>query len=111
MGVLVDGQWRDDWYDTKKTGGAFERPVTTFRRWVTADDSSGFPAAVGRYHLFLALACPWCHRTLLFRLVKRLENVISVSFVEPLMLENGWTFAQPDPITGARYAYQIYQRA
>ena len=111
MGVLVAGQWRDDWYDTKKTAGAFERPATTFRRWVTADGSSGFPAAAGRYHLFLALACPWCHRTLLFRLVKRLENVISVSFVEPLMLENGWSFAQPDPITGARYAYQIYQRA
>lgn len=111
MGVLVDGQWRDDWYDTKKTGGAFERPVTTFRRWITADGSSGFPAAPGRYHLFLALACPWCHRTLLFRLLKRLEGVISVSFVEPLMLENGWTFAEPDPITGARYAYEIYQRA
>jgi putative glutathione S-transferase len=111
MGVLVDGQWHDDWYDTKKTGGAFERPVTTFRRWITANGSSGFSAAAGRYHLFLALACPWCHRTLLFRLLKRLEDVISVSFVEPLMLENGWTFAEPDPITRARYAYQIYQRA
>jgi glutathionyl-hydroquinone reductase len=111
MGVLVDGQWHDDWYDTKKTGGAFERPVTTFRRWITANGSSGFSAAAGRYHLFLALACPWCHRTLLFRLLKRLEDVISISFVEPLMLENGWTFAEPDPITRARYAYQIYQRA
>ncbi|HWI25740.1 MAG TPA: glutathione S-transferase family protein [Stellaceae bacterium] len=111
MGLLVDGTWRDDWYDTEKTGGAFERPSTVFRRWITADGSSGFPAEPGRYHLFLALACPWCHRTLLFRLLKRLESVISVSFVEPLMLENGWTFAAPDPLTGARYAYEIYQRA
>ena len=111
MGVLVDGQWRDDWYPTEKSGGAFLRPETSFRRWITADARSGFPAARGRYHLFLALACPWCHRTLLFRLLKRLEEVISVSFVEPLMLENGWTFATPDPITGARYLYEIYQRA
>jgi putative glutathione S-transferase len=111
MGVLVNGEWRDDWYDTAKSGGAFERPTTQFRRWVTADGSSGFPAAAGRYHLYLALACPWCHRTLLFRLLKRLEGVISVSFVEPLMLENGWTFATPDPLTGARYAYEIYRAA
>ncbi|HUC64185.1 MAG TPA: glutathione S-transferase family protein [Stellaceae bacterium] len=111
MGVLVEGQWRDTWYETGKTGGAFERPNTQFRRWITADGSSGFPAAAGRYHLFLALACPWCHRTLLMRLMKRLEGVISVSFVEPLMLENGWTFATPDPLTGARYVYQIYQKA
>lgn len=111
MGLLVGGQWRDEWYDTSKSGGAFERPASTFRHWITADGSSGFPAARGRYHLYLSLACPWCHRTLLFRLLKRLENVISVSFVEPLMLENGWTFATPDPLTGARYAYEIYQRA
>lgn len=111
MGLLVDGTWRNDWYDTERTGGAFERPSTAFRRWITADGSSGFPAEPGRYHLFLALACPWCHRTLLFRLLKRLESVISASFVEPLMLENGWTFAAPDPLTGARYAYEIYRRA
>ncbi|HEX6841944.1 MAG TPA: glutathione S-transferase family protein [Stellaceae bacterium] len=111
MGLLVDGQWRDEWYDTSKSGGAFERPASTFRHWITADGSSGFPAASGRYHLYLSLACPWCHRTLLFRLLKRLENVISVSFVEPLMLENGWTFAKPDPLTDARFAYEIYQRA
>ena len=111
MGVMVEGEWRTDWYDTRKTGGAFERPATQFRRWITADGSSGFPAAAGRYHLFLALACPWCHRALLFRLLKRLESVISVSFVEPLMLENGWTFAVPDPLTGARHAHEIYRRA
>ncbi|HEX9397105.1 MAG TPA: glutathione S-transferase family protein [Burkholderiales bacterium] len=111
MGSLVDGQWRDERYDTKKSGGAFQRQASTFRHWITADGSSGFPAAPGRYHLYLALACPWCHRTLLFRTLKRLEGVISVSFVEPLMLENGWTFAERDPLTGARYAYEIYQRA
>jgi putative glutathione S-transferase len=111
MGLLIDGQWHDDWYNTEGTGGAFERPATVFRRWITADGSSGFPAAAGRYHLFLALACPWCHRTLLFRLLKGLERVISVSFVEPLMLQNGWTFNPPDPLTGARYSYEIYQRA
>jgi putative glutathione S-transferase len=111
MGHLVDGQWRDDGDRTAPTAGAFERSVTTFRRWITADGSSEFPAAAGRYHLFLALACPWCHRTLLLRLLKRLEAAISVSFVEPLMLQNGWTFNPPDPITGARYSYEIYQRA
>ena len=111
MGLLVDGQWRDEWYDTKKSGGAFERPESAFRHWITADGSSGFPAARGRYHLYLSLACPWCHRTLLFRALKRLQDVISVSFVQPLMLENGWSFAEPDPLTGARFAYEIYQRA
>jgi putative glutathione S-transferase len=111
MGLLVNGEWRDTWYETQKTSGAFERPGSTFRRWITADGSSGFPAAAGRYHLYLALACPWCHRTLLFRLLKRLQDVISVSFVEPLMLENGWTFATPDPLTGARFVYEIYRRA
>ncbi len=111
MGLLVDGQWRDEWYDTKKSGGAFQRQASAFRHWITADGSSGYPAASGRYHLYLALACPWCHRTLLFRTLKRLEGVISVSFVEPLMLENGWTFAEPDPLTGARCIYEIYQRA
>jgi len=111
MGLLVDGQWRNEWYDTKKSGGAFERQASAFRHWITADGSSGFPAASGRYHLYLSLACPWCHRTLLFRTLKRLEGVISVSFVEPLMLEKGWTFAEPDQLTGARYVYEIYQRA
>lgn len=111
MGLLIEGQWRDAWYDTGKGGGAFVRQASTIRRWVTADGSSGFPAAAGRYHLYLALACPWCHRTLLFRTLKRLESAISVSFVEPLMLEQGWSFAAPDPLIGARHVYEIYQRA
>jgi len=110
MGQLVDGKWQEV---TQRTGegGAFARRDTTFRRWITADGSSGFPAAAGRYHLYLALACPWCHRTLLFRLLKRLQGVITVSFVEPLMLEGGWRFAQPDPLTGARFMHEVYRRA
>ncbi len=111
MGMLVDGRWTDIGYGQEKAGGAFVREESRFRRWITADGSSGFPAAAGRYHLYLALACPWCHRTLLMRLLKRLEDVVSVSFVEPLMLEQGWVFAQPDPLTGARTIYEIYQRA
>ncbi len=111
MGMLVDGRWTDIGYGQEKAGGAFLREESRFRRWITTDGSSGFPAAAGRYHLYLALACPWCHRTLLMRLLKRLEDVVSVSFVEPLMLEQGWVFAQPDPLTGARTIYEIYQRA
>src|SRR5260370_4171971 len=92
-------------------GGALSRRDFPLARGSTADGSSGFPAASGSYRLYVALACPWCHRRLLFRTLKRLEGVISVSFVEPLMLENGWTFAEPDPLTGARCIYEIYQRA
>lgn len=111
MGLLVGGKWHTEWYDTSKTGGAFERDATKFRRRVTADGSSGFKAEAGRYHLYLSLACPWCHRVLLFRTLKKLEQAISVSFVELLMLDEGWVFAAPDPITGARRAYEIYQKA
>jgi putative glutathione S-transferase len=112
VGVLINGEWRDDAADSSRfANGEFRRPTTTFRRWISADPAAEFPAAAGRYHLFLALACPWCHRALLFRLLKRLENVVSVSFVEPLMLEHGWTFAARDPLTGARTIYEVYQRA
>lgn len=111
MGILIDGRWSDVGYGQEKSGGAFLRDASRVRRWITANGSSGFPAAAGRYHLYLALACPWCHRTLLMRLLKRLEDVISVSFVEPLMLEQGWVFAEPDPLNGAHTIYEIYQRA
>jgi glutathionyl-hydroquinone reductase len=111
MGLLVDGKWMDRWYDTGKTGGAFERHQSQFRRFVTADGGSGFKAEAGRYHLHLAMACPWCHRVLMMRALKRLEGAISVGFVEPLMLEEGWVFAAPDPVTGARRAYDIYLKA
>jgi putative glutathione S-transferase len=111
MGFLVEGQWREDARWTDGEDGVFRRQESTFRHRITADGSSGFPAQPGRYHLYLALACPWCHRTLLLRALKRLEDVISVSFVEGLMLENGWRFAAPDPLTGARYVYDVYRRA
>ncbi len=122
MGLLVDGSWHDQWYDTDATGGRFERDKSRFRNWVTADGSpgptgdGGFAAATGRYHLYVALACPWAHRTLIFRRLKGLESAISVSVVNPLMREEGWTFepgrcVEADPLFAARRLYEIYQRA
>jgi len=112
MGLLVDGVWQDAWYDTKKTKGRFERSESRFRDWITADGSSGFPAEAGRYHLYVAYACPWAHRTLIFRALKGLEDMISVSVVEPLMLENGWTFAEgADSVNASRYLYEVYLKA
>jgi glutathionyl-hydroquinone reductase len=112
MGKLVEGVWRDEGYQTDKTGGRFVRKDSSFRDKITANGESGFKAEAGRYHLYLSWACPWAHRTLIFRRLKKLEDVISVSFVEPLMLENGWTFGPDgDPINGADYLYQIYLKA
>ena len=109
MGLLIDGRWQDQWYDTKSTGGTFKRQESAFRNRVTADGSSGFKAEPGRYHLYVSLACPWAHRTLIFRKLKKLEDVISVSVVEPLMLENGWELAPgADPVNGKRFLYQVY---
>ena len=98
MGQLVDGDWHDTWYDTKSTGGRFKRSVSAFRNWLTADGApgpsgeAGFAAEKDRYHLYVSLACPWAHRTLILRSLKGLEPFISVSVVNPLMFENGWTF-------------------
>ena len=116
MGMLVDGQWKDVWYDTSSTEGRFVRQQSAFRHWITADGSSGFPAEKGRYHLYVSYACPWAHRTLIFRTLKGLEEHISVSVVNPLMLDHGWTFEPdegviPDPIGGAEYLFQVYTRA
>ena len=123
MGQLVDGKWKDIWYDTKSTGGHFKRSTSQFRNWVTADGQAGpqgkagFKAEANRYHLYVSLACPWAHRTLLMRTLKGLESLISVSVVHPLMLENGWTFARDFPAaTGDElyqldYLYQLYLRA
>lgn len=119
MGLLVDGKWEDKWYDTKKSGGRFERTVPQFRNWITADGSpgptgqGGFKAEVGRYHLYVSLACPWACRTLMLRTLKGLEDMISVSVVHPLMLENGWTFADgpgviADSVLQSDYLYQVY---
>jgi glutathionyl-hydroquinone reductase len=111
MGVLVDGQWQTDPGFADRASGKFERQAARFRDRISADGSSGFPAEKGRYHLFVARACPWCHRTMLFRTLKGLEDVISLSAVEPTMLEQGWTFREPDPLTGARHVHELYQKA
>lgn len=123
MGLLVDGKWVDQWYDTKASGGRFVRKDAAFRNWVTADGSpgpsgvGGFKAEKGRYHLYVSYACPWAHRTLIFRALKGLEDFIPISVVNSFMGENGWTFAEnedgvvPDPIFGADYMHQIYSRA
>ncbi|HBV40490.1 MAG TPA: glutathione-dependent reductase, partial [Erwinia sp.] len=123
MGQLIDGVWHDNWYDTKSTGGRFKRSDSAWRSWVTADGSAGadgkagFRAQADRYHLYVSLACPWAHRTLLMRKLKGLENLISVSVVHPLMLENGWTFdedfagATGDSLYQNEYLYQLYLHA
>ncbi|MBO3761049.1 glutathione S-transferase family protein [Ciceribacter sp. L1K22] len=122
MGMLVDGVWKDVWYDTKSTNGHFKRGASTFRNWVTADGSAGpsgeggFKAESGRYHLYVSLACPWAHRTLIFRKLKQLEEHIGLSIVDPLMLENGWEFherdgATPDHLFGSDTLWQVYTRA
>ena len=110
MGLLIDGEWREE---VPKEGGTgeFVRASSQFRDRITADGSSGFKAAAGRYHLFVARACPWCHRTMIMRVLKRLEGIISISYVEPDMLDQGWRFARPDALTGARFVYELYQQA
>ena len=122
MGLLVDGVWHDRWYDTAKSGGRFQRSESIFRNWITADGSAGpsgrggFKAEPGRYHLYVSLACPWAHRTLIFRALKELEEAISVSVVHWHMADQGWTFQEGegctgDTIGGADYMHQIYTRA
>jgi len=116
MGLLIDGTWHDQWYDTSKTGGAFKRQDSSFRDTVTADGSSGFAAEPGRYHLYVSLACPWAHRTLIFRALKKLDDVISLSVVEPFMGADGWTFgpapgAIADEMHGAKRLHEVYTAA
>lgn len=122
MGLLVNGQWEDKWYDTDKHGGEFVRESPKFRRWITPDGSPGpagdvgFRAEPDRYHLYVSLACPWAHRTLIMRAFKGLEEMIPVSVVNPKMLENGWTFEPRPGVTGdsvnhASYLYEIYTLA
>ena len=109
MGLLIEGEWRDQWYDTKTTGGAFKRQESQFRNWVTDDGragptgSGGFKAESGRYHLYVSHACPWANRAMIFRSLKGLQDHIGVSVVHPDMLSDGWTFAPDDAgITGDR---------
>lgn len=116
MGRMVDGVWREDDGATKTKDGRFVRRETSFRDWVSADGSSGFKAAPGRYHLYVSLACPWAHRTLILRKLKKLEEVISLSVVHWHMGAEGWSFEQgpgviPDPILGARHLHEIYTAA
>jgi len=132
MGLLVNGQWHDKWYETKESGGNFQREAAQLRNWVTPDGEAGpsgeagFKAESGRYHLYVSLACPWAHRTLIFRKLKQLEAHISVSVVSPDMLDQGWTFEQlaedsakghtpaqgstGDALFNADYMHQIYSR-
>lgn len=123
MGQLIDGVWHDVWYDTKSTGGSFKRSESIFRNWLTADGAAGpagepgFAAEKDRYHLYVSLACPWAHRTLIMRALKGLESFISVSVVNPLMLQDGWTFddnfpaATGDGLYQHEYLYQLYLQA
>jgi glutathionyl-hydroquinone reductase len=115
MGLLIDGVWRDDSHDAKRMqDGRFVRSQTRFRSWVTEDGSPGptgergFPAARGRYHLYVALSCPWAHRTVIFRRLKALEDVVSISVVEPIQRDNGWEFANPDSANGKQTLAEIY---
>lgn len=109
MGRLVEGQWVDQWYDTDSNGGAFKREDAGFREWVVAD--TRFAPDSGRYHLYVSLACPWAHRTLIMRRLKGLEEHIDVTVVHPHMLEQGWEFAEPEPLYGYRCMHQLYTHA
>ena len=121
MGLLIDGKWVDQWYDTEKTEGKFERSKAQFLNWVTKDGSpgpygaGGFKAEVGRYHLYVSLACPWAHRTLIFRKLKKLEHVISISIVDYLMAEEGWTLygttGTGDDLYDFKRLYELYLKA
>jgi putative glutathione S-transferase len=122
MGLLVDGQWKDQWYDTDATGGKFKRQEQAYRNWITADGEpgpsgeGGFAAEADRYHLYVSLACPWAHRALIVRALKGLEEMLPVSVVHWYMAEHGWTFEPgpgvvPDPIHNVERLYQLYQKA
>jgi len=115
MGLLQNGKWVDQWYDTDASDGEYVRKASGFRNWVTADGAAGptgqggFNAEKGRYHLYVSLACPWAHRTLIFRALKELDDYIDVTVVEPTMLENGWEMT--DPLNHFNFLYQLYLKA
>ncbi len=122
MGKLINGVWHDVWYDTESTGGKFQREDAGFRNWVTPDGApgptgaGGFAAAAGRYHLYVSLACPWAHRTIIMRRLKGLEAAIPMSVVNAYMGPEGWTFEPgrgvvPDPVQGVTRLHQLYTRA
>ena len=118
-GLFVDGVWHSQWYDTSATGGRFVPTEPIFRNWVTPDGSpgpsgeGGFAAEAGRYHLYVSLSCPWAHRTVIFRKLKGLENIVSMSTVSPDMLKDGWTFnkdegSSGDDVNGKSKLSEIY---
>ena len=122
MGKLVDGIWHDIWYETEKHNGRFERQDSSFRNWVTADGAAGpsgaagFKAEAGRYHLYVSLACPWAHRTMILRQLKGLEDMISMSVVNSFMGSEGWTFAAgpgviADDINHVSRLHELYTKA
>ena len=122
MGLLQNGKWVDQWYDTESTGGRFERKAAQFRNWITKDGSAGptgiggFNAEPDRYHLYVSLACPWAHRTMIFRALKGLQNMISVSVVHWYMVEHGWTFDMAegvvaDTVNETKLLHEIYTKA
>ncbi|MEM6640458.1 MAG: glutathione S-transferase family protein [Pseudomonadota bacterium] len=122
MGLLQDGKWVDRWYDTKASGGRFERKASSFRNWITADGTpgpsgrGGFKAQKDRYHLYVSLACPWAHRTLIFRKLKGLEDMFPLSIVHWRMADRGWTFECGDGVAGdaihnADFLHQVYTAA
>ena len=122
MGLLVEGKWVDKWYDTESTGGKFVRKDSSFRDWITRDGKSldkdrlAYPAEVGRYHLYVSLACPWAARTLMVRKLKGLEDIVGLSIVSPLMYDKGWSFgdypgATEDKVHGFKYLHELYTHA
>jgi putative glutathione S-transferase len=119
MGLLVDGEWHDQWYDTDSSGGKFVRSESQFRHWVTADGApgpsgeGGFKAAAGRYHLYVSWACPWAHRAIVYRELKGLRDIISMSVVNAYMGAEGWTFEPgrgvvPDHVNGKTRLHELY---
>ena len=116
MGHLEQGVWQPDRADSRTKGGRFKRIVSQFRDRITADGSSGYKAEPGRYHLYISHACPWAHRTVIYRKLKRLDGAIGLSVVHWYMGDNGWEFADgpgcvPDSVNGAQYLYEIYRKA
>ena len=116
MGLIIKGKWVDQWYDTGTSKGQFERQESRFRHSISNQAGSLYPVEAGRYHLYVSLACPWAHRTLIFRQLKQLEDIISVSVVKPEMLENGWEFGDDtseynDSLYQQQYLYQLYLKA
>ena len=116
MGLLINGEWKDQWYDTSKTGGKFVRSKSQFENQIIDNENAEFKPESNRYHLYISHACPWAHRALIFRKLKKLEEHISISVVHPLMLDKGWTFQEgegviPDSILGSKYMHQVYTTA